>query len=463
VDIRRLAQILFPYKTAAAGSALAALLALTAQVSLAAPAGFVKKEIKTGLDAIAIKVAPDGRIFVTEKKGTIRVIRNDQMLDAPFATVQAKTDNTMEKGLLGIAIDPEYMTNHFVYAYYENKDHQGYVVRWTANGDVAEAGSEKQIFDAGLSGDKDFHHGGDIEFGPDGKLYLTRGNHQNPDYSGNTSVYWGKILRINKDGTIPDDNPWPQNTGIAKANWASGLRNSQSIAFQPGTGRMHFQDIQDGKTDDELNVGKKGGTYGAYSTGDMDPLFHQGSGNGSAQMGGVFYNKIAPGANLSFPKEFEGKYFFGAFGGGKIRMASPPDYKTFEDFDGSESAPINFAVDQQGSLWFVTRTTQVQDTKGKVVKWTYPAGEVPVNLPTGFQQPKTVLDWTSGSKGNLSVTLFRAGSQSLELVSLDGRKVAGLEARGAGSHSLATEGAHGLHFLVWQSGSQQSAMKVVLR
>ena len=364
--------------------------AMLAAAGMALPEGFKSETIGTGLDLVAVKVAPDGRVFVTEKKGTIRVVKDDKVLPAPFVNISSKVDATREKGLLGIAIDPDYLANKFVYAFYVDKNNSCYILRWTADGDVAAAGSEKQIFDLGVSGNGDYHHGGDIAFGGDGMLYITRGNRQ-------------------------DEN-----------------------ASKEQTGRMHFVDIADGTADDEIDEVKKGAHYGAYSAGTLGPIIKKGSG-GSAIMGGLFYNKKKPADRLSFPAQYHGKYFWGQFGGNGIRILDHAT-KAVTSFDGAIPAPINFDIAADGSVYVVTRTTQVFDTKGQILKIRYPAGETPSRIEPGAIAARGVMKWDIRAGSGVEVELFGEGAQTLRLSDLQGKMFAELRVAGPGKVRISAIG-----------------------
>ena len=419
-------------------------------LSLALPAGFIAEILATGLDAVAVKVAPDGRVFFTEKKGDIRIWKGDRILAAPFVDISAQVDGTMEKGMLGLALDPDFTANGFVYAFYVDKNHSGYVMRWTANGDVAAPGSGQRIFDAGVTGDGDFHHGGDIAFGPDGKLYLTRGNHQNTDYSKDQTSLYGKLLRINRDGSIPDDNPrYAANQGNARAVYAWGLRNPQSLAPDLDKGRMFFLDIADATVDDEINLVEKGAHYGAYSAGTAPGLIKKGEG-GSAIMGCVYYGKRRMGDRPAFPAEYQGKLFWGQFGGNGIRILDPDTKKTTR-FDDNINAPINFDISGQGALYLVTRSTQVLDKKGNLIRIRYPAGET-VALAGSPGGEAMGMAWRRVAGSGLEVEVRSPGQQSLELRALSGSLLAIKEIAGSGSYFFPGDGYQGLRILALRSG-----------
>src|ERR1044071_5271686 len=173
------------------------------------PAGFDDTVIASGLEQpTALEFAPDGRLFVTQQTGDLRIIKNDQLLSKPF--LHLNVDSNGERGLLGVAFDPSFSTNHFVYVYYTvNSAHpHNRVSRFTADGDVAQAGSEKVIFELNNLSDATNHNGGAIHFGPDGKLYIAAGDNAQGAHSQSLDTLLGKILRINSDGSIPTDNPF---------------------------------------------------------------------------------------------------------------------------------------------------------------------------------------------------------------------------------------------------------------
>src|SRR6185436_2808401 len=155
-------------------------------------------------------------------------------------------DSNGERGLLGVAFDPSFAVNQFVYVYYTatSPSTHNRISRLTAAGDVAVPGSEVPILDLNdLSGATN-HNGGAIHFGPDGKLYAAVGENANGANAQTLSNLLGKILRINSDGSIPTDNPFfGTATGQNRAIWALGLRNPFTFTFQPGTGRMFINDV----------------------------------------------------------------------------------------------------------------------------------------------------------------------------------------------------------------------------
>jgi glucose/arabinose dehydrogenase len=183
-------------------------------------------------------MAPDGRLFVAEQAGSIRVIQNNVVLNQPFLSVPV--DDFSERGLLGIAFDPAFDVNQFVYVYYtaDSAPTHNRISRFTANGNVSVVGSEQIIFELdSLSAGN--HNGGAIHFGADGKLYVAVGDNAVSAYSQSLNNLHGKMLRINSDGTIPSDNPfYDVAVGKNRAIWAMGLRNPFNFAVQESTGRI---------------------------------------------------------------------------------------------------------------------------------------------------------------------------------------------------------------------------------
>src|SRR6187402_3897239 len=147
------------------------------------PAGFTDSVVANGLvSPTAMEIAPDGRIFVAQQTGALRVIKNGVLLATPFLTVSVNSSG--ERGLLGIAFDPNFATNQFVYVYYTTSASpiHNRVSRFTAssaNPDVAAAGSEVQILNLPNLSSATNHNGGAIHFGTDGKLYIAVGENAN--------------------------------------------------------------------------------------------------------------------------------------------------------------------------------------------------------------------------------------------------------------------------------------------
>src|SRR5688572_28802206 len=203
------------------------------------PDGFVATQVATGMTSVTrMELLPDGRILVCEQSGKVRVIENGVLRSTPYLTVDA--DSLGEHGLLGITLDPNFATNKFFYLYYTARTPVPHnrVSRFTAGPTVADPASEVIIFELETSvGPLGWHQGGHISFGQDGKLYIAVGDDKNGANSQSFTSLFGKILRINSDGSIPSDNPFfLTTTGKNRAIWALGLRNPYSFAFAKADG-----------------------------------------------------------------------------------------------------------------------------------------------------------------------------------------------------------------------------------
>jgi glucose/arabinose dehydrogenase len=170
----------------------------------------------------ALAFAPDGRLFYTERGGTVRVWQDGA--SHVFATVPTVTTEAgggySERGLLGLAV-----TGHAVFAFYSDANRATqHVIRWT---DCAGRASDGTVIVTLPSGSDCCHKGGRLAIGPDGKLYVTLGEEHTAPAAQNTSDVRGKILRYDLDGSIPADNPF----GAGNPVWAFGLRNPFGIAF----------------------------------------------------------------------------------------------------------------------------------------------------------------------------------------------------------------------------------------
>lgn len=327
------------------------------------PPGFTETRVTGGLsNPTAMAFAPDGRIFVAQQGGQLRVIKNGTLLPTPFLTVTVSSSG--ERGLLGVAFDPDFSSNGFVYVYYTatTPTIHNRVSRFTASGDTAVPGSELVILELNNLSGATNHNGGALHFGPDGKLYIAAGENANGSNAQTLGNLLGKILRLNKDGSIPSDNPFfGTASGDNRAIWALGLRNPFTFSFQPGTGRMLINDVGQ-NTWEEINEGVAGSNYGWPATegptsnsGFRGPIHWYGHGNGSttgcAITGGAFYNP----ATQQFPDEYEGSYFFADFCSGWIRRLDPSNGNAVSPFATGIGEPVDLRVTNDGSLYYLAR------------------------------------------------------------------------------------------------------------
>lgn len=210
--------------------------------------------IAEGLQAPrSIDISKDGRIFVSEKRGSIRVVDNGTLLVEPVGDIKA--ENIGDAGLLGLTLHPNFTQNHLFYVYYTYSNNTGLfnkvLMLKESNNRIIDS---KTILD-GIPG-ADYRDGGRIKFGPDGKLYVSTGDASIPELSQDLNSLAGKILRINEDGTIPQDNPF-SNSPV----YAYGFRNVQGLAWAPNSGALYSSE-QGGAGNDEINLISPGKNYG---------------------------------------------------------------------------------------------------------------------------------------------------------------------------------------------------------
>ena len=344
------------------------------------PSGFAETQVATGLAApTAMAFAPDGRLFVTEQGGRLRVIKNGTLLATPFLTVSVNSSG--ERGLLGITFDPNFAFNQYVYVYYTTASSPVHnrVSRFTAMGDVAAPGSEVVILELETLSSATNHNGGALHFGSDGTLYVAVGDNANGANAQTLGNRLGKILRLFSDGGIPTSNPfYATATGANRAIWTLGLRNPYTFAFQPGSGRMLINDVGQ-NTWEEINDGIAGSNYGwpdtEGSTTDprfRSPIFSYGHGTGAttgcAITGGAFYNP----ATAQFPSSYTGDYFFADYCSGWIRKLDPAAGNTVAGFATGIASPVDLAVASDGSLYYLAR-----GSGGAVFRVAYTASQAP--------------------------------------------------------------------------------------
>lgn len=329
------------------------------------PPGFREDLVVQGLRSpTAMAIAPDGRIFVAQKNGAIRVIKDGVLLPNRFAFLAA--ERSYEYGLCGLALDPNFTTNGYVYVNYiaQGTPTRNIIERLTADGDVAAPGSSTTIFEVaevnppGPTGN--YHVGGAMHFGIDGKLYVATGDNTNPADAQSLGNLHGKILRINPDGTIPADNPFfTIAQGNARAMWAYGLRNAFTFAIQPGSGTMLINDVGQNSYE-EINLGRAGGNYGWPLTEGptTDPRFdaplhaysHASTAQGAACIaGGVFYDP----ATTAFPAAYTGRYFFADFNNAWMSTLDPNTGEVASFATDISPMTVDIDVGPDGAIYYL--------------------------------------------------------------------------------------------------------------
>jgi glucose/arabinose dehydrogenase len=267
-------------------------------VSAGVPPGMQVQDFITNLDVPwEMAFAPDGRIFVTERPGKILIIEDGKLQNEPWLNLDVTALG--EGGLLGIALDPDFADNHYVYVaqtYLADVNKiQNRLVRLREDTATGKGIVDKVLLDDAAG--NVFHDGGRVKFGPDGKLYWTLGEAGNPALAQDLTSFNGKILRINPDGTIPADNPFP-----GSPVYSYGHRNPEGLAWQPGTGRLYATEHGPsggfyGEGQDEVNYIKPGKNYGwpvihgsEAHEGMVNPIIQSGESETWAPSGATFVN-----------------------------------------------------------------------------------------------------------------------------------------------------------------------------
>ncbi len=344
--------------------------------------------------------APDGRIFVCQQAGALRVIKNGTLLATPVLTVPADVSGGAytERGLIGMALDPSFATNNYIYLYYTvaGTPARNRISRFTLNGDVVVAGSELVILDLDALTAASNHNGGAMNFGLDGKLYVAVGENATPSNSQNLDTYHGKILRINSDGTAPTDNPFygPAVSEQRKRVWSYGLRNPFTFDVQPVTGKIFINDVGQSAWE-EINDVTTGGKNLGWPTAEGNsgnPAFSNAVYNyshtpatsdstGCAITGGTFFNPTT----TNYPSSYLGKYFFMDYCNNWINYIDPITAKRRTFSTGVAGAPVAIDFGTDGNLYYLSRSNSA------VYKIVYSGNTEPVVV----DQPNDLTVFTS--------------------------------------------------------------------
>lgn len=378
------------------------------------PGGFSRVKVASIDNATAMAFAPDGRLFIAQKDGHMRIVKNGALLATPFFMLTVAQDG--ERGISGIAFDPGFSTNHYLYVYYTatTPSIHNRLSRFTANGDVVLNGSEVTLLDFETVTSV-YHNGGGMGFGADGKLYLSMGEDNLPSNAQNLGTHKGKLLRLNADGTTPSTNPYYSSTNsITRRIWCYGLRNPYTLDIQRGTGKIYVNNVG-ADTWEEVNDGTAPGqnfgwpivegfgTDPAYT----NPVFaypHDDTGqHGCAITGGCFFNP----SSTTYPAQYVGKYFYQDFCNGWMYYFTPGTPATNNTFFGSGLVTQNLALQTgpDGNLYFINR----YNTDAGIYKIVYTNSNAPII--TSQPQSQTV---TAGQHAMFSVAASGAAPLSYQ-------------------------------------------------
>jgi len=338
------------------------------------PSGFIDTTVTDGLSAPTSMVwdASSARLFITEQGGDLLIVKDGALLSTP--ALHLTVDSSGERGLLGVELDPNFSSNHFLYLYYTVPGSPAHnrLSRFTVSGDTISAATEQVLLNLNSLSSATNHNGGGIHFGGDGKLYVGVGENANGANSQTLTTLLGKLLRINSDGSIPSDNPFfGTASGQNRLIYAMGLRNPFTFAFQPGTGRLFIDDVGQ-STWEEIDDGIAGANYG-WPTAEgvanppnpafTDPIFTYnhaagtpaGNPGGCAITGGTFYNPPV----AYFPSSYVGTYFFSDLCGGWIRNLDPAHGNAVSSFASGADSPIDLDTGPDGSLYYLEDGSRV--------------------------------------------------------------------------------------------------------
>ena len=352
----------------AAGSTFA-----VAGVNAAATDSFQNEVLATGFQLpTAFEFLPDGRMLVAELQGRIKVL--PPPYTQPDAGLFLQITNIgsagVQQGIYDLALDPAFAVNHFYYVFYTlgspNRDR---VARFTANATLSGTvpGSEFVLYEDPQNASAE-HHGGSLAFANDGKLLFTTGEHFNASVSPLLTSPRGKVHRINRDGTVPTDNPFYDGSGPnVDTIWARGLRNPFRSYYDAPTGRYYIADVGGNDTansKEEINLGAAGADYGwptsegACSPPCTSPLYSYGhNGRDASITGGFVYH------GTQFPTSYQGAYFYADYAQNWIRglnldaNGAVTGTFNFEPPDGSVDGPYGDIVyldeGPDGALYYI--------------------------------------------------------------------------------------------------------------
>jgi aldose sugar dehydrogenase len=321
-------------------------------------ASFKVESVAHGLQVPwSIVWAPDGRMIFTERAGRVRVVENGKLRSAPLFTVP-DVEPTGESGLMSVALHPQFSSNHFIYLSYAYAG-DGKRVRVVRYREAPEGFVDRKVIIEAIPAAQ-FHAGCRVRFGPDGKLYITTGDATERDLAQRLDSLAGKTLRLNDDGTIPNDNPFVGQANVRTEIWSYGHRNSQGMDWQPGTDLMfqteHGPSGFDGPNGgDEVNIVERGKNYGW-------PIIHHTQTRAGLESPLLEYTPAcAPASGMfyrgsQFP-QFKGNFFFGCLRGERIIRVTLDGRKVVSQEDllaGKYGRIRDVAEGPDGLLYFST-------------------------------------------------------------------------------------------------------------
>ena len=331
-----------------------------------------------------IVFGPNGDIYFTERDGRIWKMSESGVAKVIYTFPKS---GSVEGGTLGLALHPEFEENKKIYVYQTNLElefYQNKVFSFEVDENTL---SNKQLILDGIPG-APWHDGGRIKFGPDQKLYISTGDAINPELSQDLSSLAGKILRLNSDGTIPNDNPFD-----SSPVFSYGHRNPQGLAWSPDglfVSSEHGPSGELGYGHDEINVILKGKNYGwpnvvgnSFDTKFVNPLIHSGESTW-APSGMVFFDseKIS---------DFTGKFLIGTLRGEHLMVLDIANdgsmISSEKMFDGEFGRIRTAEISPDGNLYLLT----ANGNNDKIIR----ISETPLEDVKKFTSKESVNDFTT--------------------------------------------------------------------
>ena len=355
---------------------------------------------------VGLTFATDGRMFIWQENGIVRIFKNGVLLPTPFLDISARVNVVNDRGLMGLALDPNFATTGYVYLYYTYEpngnpnDISPKTLRLTrvkadpANPDVALANSETVLLGSStaapcapntdcISSDSDSHIGGTLRFGLEGKLYLSTGDGASYSFEDPLALRAqslnslnGKILRLNADGTAPSDNPFYDGTNSVKSKvYSYGLRNPYRFAIHPTTGEVLIGDVG-WSAYEEVNRGR-GANFGwpcfegdspqpSYqaafpatcgplpASSITKPIYFYGHGEGQAVIGGTVYSAT------QFPAAYRGNFFLADYPSQWIRRIvfdATGNVSSVQPFAANTGGIVSLEMGRDGALYYIVLET----------------------------------------------------------------------------------------------------------
>jgi glucose/arabinose dehydrogenase/regulation of enolase protein 1 (concanavalin A-like superfamily) len=436
------------YRLAFFFTAVFLLLSSSGQAQSFQEPGFTSELVTTmpQYKTVGLTFAPDGRMFLWQDDGIVRIFKNGTLLPTPFLDISNRVNYLGDRGLMGLAFDPNFSTTGFIYLYYTyepGNDPQNYDARTqrltrmkvsATNPDVADPGSEIVIlgqigvapcgqYPEGsdcIGADIDSHVGGTIRFAPDGKLFLSTGDAASYNFADeralraqNLNLYEGKILRINPDGSAPTDNPFYDGTNSVRSRiYSYGLRNPFRMALHPVTGEPYIGEVG-WYSFEEINRGR-GANFGwpcfegnfpqsdyqrlfsacqaLPATAVTQPLHTYGHDTGQAVIGGTFYT------GTQYPSAYHHNFFFADYPSNWIRrmvLNADGTVASVQMFASNVSNPVGVEQGPDGSLYYISIVS------GEVRRIRYATSAPPIAAasasPVSGSSPLTVSFSSAGS------------------------------------------------------------------